>query len=553
LAAADTPGWRVALINALAERREPSHLSFLIRESVSDVEEVRTAAVIGLAKLGDGSAAAVIAAARKLGSPRARRIATDCYLHLADALSARGNKAAALGIYREMLAAEGWLKCAALIGIGRTGSEVNLPIFFSAAADDDPQVRGACVDALCLLQGKNVRAAIVAQLKTAKPQAKLALLQSLARLGEKSALAVFMTAATDPDQAVRMAAIAGLGRIGDSTSVPLLLKAAAAGKLQETARQSLQTLSGGEIDSALLDAMDETDPKTRVEAVRALSARHSVAATSALLKAAADVDASVRNESLKALGAVAPSDALPALAALLVNTEDDGIRNEAGNSLVKIANRDPDIERRSEPILQALGSSHGAARFSLLSVLGRIGGQKSLEGVRAAVKDSDEKVRDAAIRALCEWPDALAAEDLLAIAKSPAGETHQVLAIRGYIRVCSIRTDRPQAETAKLLATGLATAKRPEEKRQALGSLAEVRDILALKTVAPCMNDNALREEAASAAFRIGRDIWNDHPQAVKAAMRKVLEVSTNDGLKGEATEVLNHAEQKLREAGAKK
>ena len=186
LAAADTPGWRVALINALAERREPSHLSLLIREAVSDVEEVRTAAVIGLAKLGDGSAAAVIAAARKQGTPRARRIATDCYLRLADALSARGNKAAALGIYREMLAAEGWLKCAALIGIGRTGSEVNLLLFFSAAADEDAQVRGACVDALCLLQGKNVRAAIVAELKRAKPQAKLALLQSLARLGERT-------------------------------------------------------------------------------------------------------------------------------------------------------------------------------------------------------------------------------------------------------------------------------------------------------------------------------------------------------------------------------
>ena len=237
---------------------------------------------------------------------------------------------------------------------------------------------------------------------------------------------------------------------------------------------------------------------------------------------------------------------------MLVRAADDGTRGEAANALVNIATRDSDIEGRSEPVLAAMASSHGVAKYSLLGVLGRIGGRKSLDGVRAAVAVQDEKLKDAAVHAMIEWPDALAADDLLALAKNSASETHQVLAMRGYIRVCAIRASRPDAETARLLVAGLKVAKRSEEKWQALGALGEVRDILALQTVAPCMGDAALREEAAMAAVRIGRDIWNDHPQAVRDAMQKVIEVSKNDNVKRDAKEVLDRAEQKLKEAKPK-
>ncbi len=248
----------------------------------------------------------------------------------------------------------------------------------------------------------------------------------------------------------------------------------------------------------------------------------------------------------------APSSALAPLAALLVRATDDGARSEAANALVNIATRDADIEGRSEPVLAALASAHGAAEFSLLGVLGRIGGKKSLDGVRAAVREQDEKVKDAAVHALIEWPDALAADDLLVLAKTSANETHRVLATRGYIRVCAIRCPRPDAETAKLLVAGLEVAKRPEEKWQALSALGEVRDILALQAAMRCMGDAALREEAAVAAVRIGRDIWNDHPQAVKDAMRKAIEVTKNQDIKRDAKEALDRAEQKLKEAKPK-
>jgi HEAT repeat protein len=555
LTAAKTPAWQAALMNALAERNDPANLALLVNGAASEDDAVRIGALIGLAKLGDKQAMAPIAAARSMGSPAARRIAADCYVRLADALVARGDKPSALSLYQTMLDAHGYLRCAAIIGIGRAGSLGNLPTLLEAAADPDVKVRGACVEALCLLEGQPVAETIAAKVGTSLPDTKVALLQALARRGEKSTVSAFTTATADADQAVQVAALSGLGSVGTPAQVPLLLTAASSGAkpLQEAARQSLQVLPGADIDQALLGAMDQLEPKVRAEAARALAARHVAAATGVLLKAAADIDGSVRNESLKALGVVAANMTLAPLAAVLVRTEDNGSRSEAADALVSIANRSDDLEARSEPILKALETSSGPARLALLNVLGRIGGQQSLIAVRAAVKDNDPKVQDAAIRALAEWPDATAAVDLLGIVKGVASETQQVLAFRGYVRVCRIRTARKEAETAEMLAAGLAVAKRPDQKREALGGLAEVRDLLALQTVELCLEDPAVKEEAASAAVRIGREICDKNPAAVKAVMQKVLELSKNEGVQRDAREALGRAERKLKEVTPKR
>ncbi len=554
LGSAEAPAWRAALINALGARRDPSNLDLLVAESRAENDGVRSAALVGLADLGDGSAVPPMAAALEKGSPGARMIAADSFLRLADALAAKGEKAAALEIYKRFLPAEGHRKCAALIGIGRAGTPGDMMVLVAALSDGDASVRDCAVEALSVLAGGDVTPALAAGVPAAKPEAKRGLLQALARRRDRSTLPVFLAAAEDADESVRAAALAGLGAVGDPSAVPVLLKAAATGGLQqETARRSLQALPGKDVDEAGLRSLGERDPGIRVEGIRALAARHAVGATGPLLQAAGDSDASVRNTALDALGMLGPAGALPAVAAVLVKTGDDSSRGRAAGALVRIAERDPDLESRSRPILEALASSGGPARLALLGVLGRIGGEKSLAAVRAALKEGDEKVKDAAIRALAEWPDVTAAEDLLAVARSASGEEHQRIALRGYIRVCRIESYRAHADSAKMLAAGLAAAKRPEEKREALHGLAEVRDPLAVEAIVACLEDNLVKDDAASAAVRLGRLIVDEHPGAVAAAMRKAIEAAGDDRRKREAKEILDRAERKLEESKGKK
>jgi archaellum biogenesis ATPase FlaH len=161
------------------------------------------------------------------------------------------------------------------------------------------------------------------------------------------------------------------------------------------------------------------------------------------------------------------------------------------------------------------------------------------------MKDSDKDVKDAALRALASWPDVAAAADLLDVARSAAEEKIQAMALQGYIRVVRIQNNRSAAENAKMLVAALEAAKRPDEKKQALGGLRDCRDIVAFQAVVPCLDDAALREEAAQAAVNIARDIWQKNTQPVEAAMKKVVEVSKNKDSTKQAQEVLNEIDKK--------
>lgn len=551
LPSSDSPAWRIAIINALASRREPATLSTLLTEAASDNDDVRIAAMSGLAKIGDKAAAQILAAAMNKGSPAAKRAATDSYLLLADTLADKGDNAAALGIYSAILPSQGYLKCAAVIGIGRAGSASNLPVIFEAIATADPKLHAASVDALVLLKGQDVTAAIADRARNADTHAKPALLRALARRGDKSTLPLFLAAADDADEPTRIEAIRGLGSLGDAATVPLLLKiAATTGNPQETARESLQRLDGDTVDKAILAAMNENESKIRLEVIRALAARRVAAATATLLESAQHADPGVRSESLKALGGIAAIDALAPVAALILNAQDDAARANAADAIARIAGREADLEKRAQPILATLQSSTGPARLSLLRVLGRIGGNNSLLAVRAALLDNDPAVKDAAIRSLADWPDAAPADDLLAIAKNATDQTHRVLAIRGFVRVVRQQSGRPSAQTASMLADALQAANRPDEKKQIIGALAEVRHVLALDALLPCLTDTNLAAEAANAAVRVARDIVNDQPEKVKAAMAKVLAVANNADLRKQAQETLDRAELRLKQAG---
>lgn len=547
LAAAEGP-WRIALINALAARVDPADVSILLKEAASNNDDIRIAALRALGNLGDKSAAAIITAATTGGSPLVRQVATEASLTLAEALVRKGDSASALAIYKATLGSAGHVKCAAIVGIGRAGTAADLPLIFDNA-DGDARLRGACADALATMKGIDVTAAIAAKAKSASADAKPTLLQGLARRGDKSTASIFIAACEDENEAVKVEAIRGVGMVGDASAVPLLLKlAAGTGPTQDAARWSLACLKGDAVNQAIMSATASADAPIQLEAIRATVARHIEAAAPALLKAAQDAKSPTRAETIKAVGSLASADALAPVAAILLSADADNIRQEAANALANIAGREADPDKRSGAILQAMAGAPVPAKLALLNILPRVGGSKSLNAVREAVKADDAKVKDAAIRALAGWQDIAAAPDLLAIAKSGASETHQVLALRGCINIVREARNQPSAERARLLVAALEAARRPDEKRQAISALGDTRSPDALKAVMPFLADAALAQEAAQAAARIGRDIANDQPELVKEMMPKVLAVAKGEDAQRQAKEGIERADQKLKQ-----
>lgn len=555
LAKASDSAERAALINAIAYRRDPADGVTFSRFMTDLDEPVRCAAVVALGELGDKSAIQLISTARTIGSPRARLIATDAYLRMADVLADRQEKPAALAMYIELLKAEGHVRCAAIIGLGRAGGLPEFPLLTSALADSDPRVRGAAMDAFKLMPGQAVTQAIADKARTADEQTRPIYLRVLATRNDKATvMPVFVEAAGSSDEASRVEALTALGTVGDATVVPLLAHSATMEpKIQEAARASLDRLPGAAVDQAMLQLVQTAPANERAEIIRSFGARRTQGAVPVLLKNATDADPAVRIESFKSLALLAGGDVTPSIVALLTKAQDEAERKEAAEAVVQSARRIADPEARAQSILAALPSSTGQTRVALLGTLGRVGGAKSMEAVLAAMKDSDENIREVAVRALAEWPDFAAADELLNVAKTSTNETHQVLALRGYLRLVAASaagsTSRPAPSAlVKMYQSAMEVARRPEERKSVLGGLADVKASEALAVVVPYMKDETLKEEAASAAARICRDTWQNNVEPSKAALTQVLEVSRNTNTREMARQILNRVEQRLRQ-----
>ncbi|HEY3324432.1 MAG TPA: HEAT repeat domain-containing protein [Planctomycetota bacterium] len=524
LETADKSVAKIGLLNALATHEaDAGAFSKLLQQNLkSDDEAVRTAAAMAIARTGDKSSVEALLDVAGKGTPATQTNITTASLMLADQLCLKGDKTSSLSLFKKLYARTGYAKSAAVIGLAKAGGTGELDTILAAMADPDSGLRGAAVEAINYLPKPDACRALLAKLKDAgSKDATVSMLRALGWCGDASAVPALATASTDADEETRVAALRSMGMIGDGSAVPALVKAAAAGgPAANTARESLDRLTGKDAGSGLLGLLKDADPKIRAEAARSIGAHRVDVPIEPLLTMASDADPAVRAEAFKALSGVVKAENLPALAAVVVKTSDSS--DAAVAAVLSAAQQIPDAATRADAVAAECGKASGAGKLALWRVLGKLGGAKALEVLRAGVKDADAEAQKAAVKAMGEWPDVGAAEDLITLAKGAPNEVLQVLALRGYIRLAGLIKEKP-ADAIKMYQTAMEAAKRPDEKRLVLGGLGEVFDLAALQMVEPLIEDATLKEEACAAAASIGKEIQKKNPDAVRATMEKVI------------------------------
>lgn len=213
-------------------------------------------------------------------------------------------------------------------------------------------------------------------------------------------------------------------------------------------------------------------------------------------------------------------------------------------ALVETSKRTP--EKGTQLFLDALSAADMAMRCSLLRVLGRLGGKKALQVVTADTKSADATVKDAAVRALAEWPDASAATELLNIARSTETLAHHVLALRGCVRLvvsAAGGSERPPQEKTRFYKDAMSAARRPEDKTLVIARLANERSLEALNVVADHLGDEALRAEAALAVVKLACPPDAKTPGLrgadVSRALRKALDALPDPALREQVKKYL--------------
>jgi hypothetical protein len=113
-------------------------------------------------------------------------------------------------------------------------------------------------------------------------------------------------------------------------------------------------------------------------------------------------------------------------------------------------------------------------------------------------------------------------------------EAQRVQALRGAADLLR-KADLPAAKKIDCFRRLMPQAREPADRIRLLSGLAEVPTADALGLIVPCLEDPAVRAEAATAAIAVAAKLGGDQDAAVNAAMHKVLSVLKDGGLRGQA------------------
>ncbi|MBP8305095.1 MAG: discoidin domain-containing protein, partial [Phycisphaerae bacterium] len=491
-------------IHSLALRGDTRSIDTFIQTATSGQPDLACVAVLALSRFDDDKAADALWTVYSSARDRIQSEAASALLAVADRQRTQGQADKARTTYERLFSDTQPLtvRMAALQGLVSMGGEGGTTALFTGFAHRDPRMQAA---ALSALQGctsipvATIGAGFSKLPASIQPRVVLA----LAKRGQEARpLAVQAAQSGDPE--LRRAAAEVLGTVGDATCVGLLAEmSASGGKTAEAARASLVRLPDAGVNAAIVSEIRTAGPQVQVELVNALAGRGATETVSALLDLASGDDPQVRRTAFTGLRHLVGQEQARPLARLLVKGLEGTEAEQAEAATVAACRAIPDRAAQTSPVIEAYTQARSPrAKASLLRVLSALGGKEALGIVQAATREVDGAVRDAAVRALVEWPDAEALQPVRGLAESSQDPTHRILALRGFIRLIGL-ADLEEAEVFGLYDTAMRLSSRPEEKRLILAGITRLPGKAALTMARACLDDPAVASEARAAVQRI--------------------------------------------------
>jgi len=524
------PNARIQIINTLGDRRDSHSVSLLAPLAGDSRRAVADAAIASLGKIGDKAAWNAITSSRKTASTVA---ITEASLRCAAGLAASGDRKSAAAAYEELLApAEpAHIRRAALAGLIHLDKDQGEQRILEVIRGSDSSLKPVAIAAVRSLPAKNASAKFSALLPHLAPAEQIWMIDSLAARDDATARNAIATSLGSSDSGVRRASIGALGRIGDPSTVALFARSLArTGDPEE--RRSIEAAliglkGGGQIDLAVAAELKKSSGSARASLIDVLARRQGSGANILLFEEADSADPAVAKAAFRALARTAAAGDVPALLQRVVSARDAEVRAEAANAASQALGKIDDAADRSALVRDALRRAPTVEGLSsLLVLLPRCGDAPALAVLQAAESDADARVRDAAIRALADWPNAAAWEALESIYRRPANDAVRGLALRGLVRLAGDENAHPDSKLIERYRELLASAHSDADLRLILGGLGGVAHPDALQLAEPLLAKDTVRAEAEVAVKKIAESIKGKYPAEAEVALRRVREKS---------------------------
>ncbi|MFW6171400.1 MAG: HEAT repeat domain-containing protein [Planctomycetota bacterium] len=381
--------------------------------------------------------------------------------------------------------------------------------------------------------GEGLTKQFAAHLPNVRPAVQVELIRALTDRGDPAARApIIVLLMSSEQQPVRAEAIRALGFLGEPEDAPLLLQSLKRGTEAEKsqARESLIRLPGEAISRATVGAMRQADPSFRVALMEILVARRAADHAADLVPRAVDENPQVRAAAMKGLSELAGAEQIPGMARGVLAAEKGRERDAAEKALMRACHRIGEDDEPAKPLLAAMDDLSEPDRIVLLSALGRVGGTAALKVLKVALAAPSESRHQAALRALCNWPDASVAPQLIELARSEPRRGNRIAALRALIRVAPVPDGRSHMEKLELLRRAMTMCVRDEERKLVLRRAGAVRLPETLQFLVPYLDQPTFTQHACQSIVELAhhRSLREPNEAAFHEALEKVKQVSTD-------------------------
>jgi len=370
-----------------------------------------------------------------------------------------------------------------------------------------------------------------AQLPKLPPDVQIALLNALADRGDAAARsAILDLVAASQDEPVRIAAIQALSFLGESTDLRLLLQYLTEGSAAEqaAARASLARLPGESVSKALAAEMGEASASLRVTLIEILATRRAFNTAVDLLPAAVDADVPVRSAAIAALAQLAGPEHIPGMVQGVLVARKGHERDAAEKAVMTVCRRITNTQQQAEPLLAVMDTLSETDSTALLPALGRVGGSAALKRVKVAINTSDPALHEAGLRALCNWPNASVAPELIKIIQTDENPEHRIVALRALIRIAPLPNGRSENAKLELLKDAMTLCTRDTERHLVLQRAQAIRIPETLRFLMPYLNEPAYAQQACQSVVELAhhRDLREPNKVEFDQALDKVIQTS---------------------------
>ena len=409
----------------------------------------------------------------------------------------------------------------------------------AALAGNDASLRDMAARIISETKGADLTARYAGALPGLAPEGQIALVRALADRRDPAARPAVVAALDSPENTVRVAALKALAKLGNAGDVPALtaLMASEDTDTAATARATLATIEGAEVDAALAAAVGAAPAPVQAKLLDLLLDRRAAQALPSAIEQVRAGDDAVRGAALRTLAVLGTPEHATLLISVLDTAPDNAARAAVENALGSLCARCGD--EALPAVINAMGCAKTESRLALLRAAGRAGGAKALGAVVQSLNDPDQAFRDEALRELSEWPTADAAPQLLELAKSDQENRH-VLGLRGYIRLTRAATD-PAAKAA-MLAQAMELTRAPGEKWQVLAAWGTLKTVQSLDTLLPFLQDPQVKNEAGSAIIAVATEVakaGGDGKTRAVDALKAVVAACDNPAVVENANRIL--------------